>query len=165
MTTVTEIGDRLHALNKVFVAKYNETAKRKMTTRRTWPQNYSNSTLHPFLVPLPMEWNEAGRFPQAGAGAGHQTRVWTLLCILGAFEMGIPTESAQTEGENLLQVLPAYYAPNLKLVLNGEGLVGLVKAEMVGGSGISRLERDSGLSSIKFPIHITTLEAIPERQY
>lgn len=165
LDNVKLVGDRLHALNELFAKTYNKTAVRKLVTRRYWPQNFYAGALHPFIVPMPMEDVVAGRFPQGGASALHNTQTWTLLLVIGEFELGIPTDTAQAEAELLMGRLRVWWASRGGLALDGSRLKGLVKAEILRSTGIGTLAAGSKLAIVRFPIDVTMLEEITEREY
>lgn len=167
MPTQTELGNRLDALNKLFAAEYNKTAPRKLTTKRTWPQNNDVSAIHPFVCPIPGDISSFGLSPQGGYSADHDTLRWTLVIILGAFEMGIPTESVQLEGEVLQVEYYNFYRSRTNLLHEklDTQIKGLVKAETRQGRGITPMAQGSKLASITFPMDITVLMKIGDRIY
>lgn len=154
MTTLTEIvsvGDRLHAINQTITG---------VNAKRYWPTTYGNSALWPFVVPLPGRRTTAQN-PRAGAEAQQKTRIWNLLIIVGAMTAGIPSESAQRNGESLLELLMDAYDTLPRLELNDEPLGIVVSSVCLTDNGIEPYPQATDLASIILPLQVTTRRRVP----
>jgi hypothetical protein len=145
MTTVTQIADRLEAINATIGG---------VRARRTFPPRLDSAML-PVLVALPghSERDEA----RLGAGYDRQTRAFRLVLIAGAWMSGLPTESAQRKAETLIDAVQAAYLARPRLELDGVPLDGVLRVTFDSDSGIVPLGE---YAAVEFHLTVTYLKAI-----
>lgn len=142
--TVPLIGDRLHAINKTLST---------VRAERYFPTNYAQAAFHPLLVAVP------GRIVGAQDAGLHRTfaaREWSLLLIIGAVTAGILSETAQKNGEALLDPIYDLYRRVPQLQLAGQPTYS-VDCRITGDSGIQLYPYNNALASITFTLNIAPL--------
>lgn len=123
-TNENEICDRLHAIHQT---------ESRITACRYFPQSLSRLQL-PLLVPLP----GAAVYEKEGTHAWLIRRVFNLYAAIGDWSAGVPTETAQRNGEMMFAVIQDLYLFNDRLRIGNQpkGLNGVVSAGLRSDVGL-----------------------------
>ena len=145
--TVTLIGDRLYAINAAISG---------VKARRYFPEDYTQSAMHPLLIALPGAMTPS--YDNVGANDDQHTQTFEIILLVKAFLAGIPTQSAQTDAETLMDTVYDTYRARPLLEHGGAALDGVIQTRMSGHGGIEPFGEDVILCMVRFPILITTLK-------
>jgi hypothetical protein len=124
--TVSEILDRIYAINQTIPG---------CTAHRYYPTNFDRAKL-PLIVALPSQAQHSHRTEYHHI----KQRDFLLVCIVGSFLDGLPTESAQREAERLISVIEEIYSAREGLELNQGYLNFVTSAELRTDTGIINYE-------------------------
>ena len=144
--TVAVILDRLHAINQLLGGVYKST--------RYFPPSLDSAKL-PLLCAIPGQnarsWNHTNQ--------RLNTRDYLIMCFVGEFLQGLPTQTAQTNAETLMPLIEALYDQRnrLQLAAGDSGLDNINSADLRTDSGIIDYQ-GTGMAAI-----IYTLTVVSER--
>jgi hypothetical protein len=145
MTTLIEtIGDRIHAINQTLTG---------IRAERYFDTNTFQKP--PVIVPT------VGRVVQTERlyeGFRRITRQWTLTAVVWNMSAGLPSVSAQTRAEALIEVIEDAYDVRDRLQLDGDVPDYVYRALLGDDSGIT--VREDGLAVIEFPLLVTYDRAV-----
>lgn len=143
---VVSICDRLHLLHQQNLSG--------VTASRYWPQNTDTARL-PLIVPVPREATRR----RVAEGIKEVTRTFGLVCLVGKWEGGIPTQSAQSLAEGLMEAIEDVYDGRDRLQVtaaNPQRFDNLDSAQLADDVGIT--DRD-GLAVLEFSLVVVYLTA------
>lgn len=122
--TVAAICDRFYAINLTISGVH---------ARRYFPENIeTNSAAFPLLTVVP----GSNTRRSSASNMRENLRDYLLIGIVGNFSAGLPTQSAQTNAEALINSIEVKYDPLNTLQLNGVGLASVLEVLYRGDSGI-----------------------------
>lgn len=146
--TVTLVLDRIHAINETISG---------VKAKRYFPQNINNTAIYPFVVPMVGRMTTRSRV--SGAQFEHVTREYSLLLVVEAWMAGIPTESASTDAETLIESITNAYIQRPRLELAAQQPLDGVKEIHLGeDSGITALDQGLLVAVVRWSLLVTTIK-------
>lgn len=145
--TVTLVLDRIHAINGTHITG--------VKSSRYHPGNADSARLPLMTAYFGQRTTPAG----VAVDNRHDTRVYDLVCIVGTFLGGLPSETAQRNAETVVERIIDAYATRPRLELNGNtALDGVVRATIGNDSGLEALDLGGNVlyAALRFPLTVTT---------